>query len=64
MLDPPSAGGLGLRRVVWQTHSENEASKNAAVRMGFEFEGIARWHRIFPGGTVGSTVERMDQWGR
>lgn len=46
-LDPPSAGGLGLRRVEWKCHSENVASRKTALRMGFEFEGIARWHRAF-----------------
>nr|POE87342.1 uncharacterized protein CFP56_29931 [Quercus suber] len=51
-LDPPSAGGLGLRRVEWKCHSENTASRDFALRMGFEFEGIARWQRVFPRGTV------------
>jgi RimJ/RimL family protein N-acetyltransferase len=49
-LDPPSigglAGGLGLRRVEWQTDTENAASRRVALRMGFEFEGIARWQRV------------------
>ncbi|KAF2669068.1 acyl-CoA N-acyltransferase [Microthyrium microscopicum] len=45
-LDPPSAGGLGLRRVAWTTHAGNNASRRIATRMGFEFEGIARWERV------------------
>lgn len=57
-LDPPSAGGLGLRRVEWRCHSENTASRNVALRMGFEFEGIARWHRAF---ALGSPVEALEK---
>jgi RimJ/RimL family protein N-acetyltransferase len=49
ILDPPSLGGLGLRRVSWQTNTENFASRRVAERMGFELEGIARWQRISPG---------------
>lgn len=37
---------LGLRRVQWIAHSENEASVNAATRMGFRVEGVLRWHRV------------------
>ncbi|OAA68714.1 Acyl-CoA N-acyltransferase [Niveomyces insectorum RCEF 264] len=55
-LDPPSLGGLGLRRVVWQTHTENAASRAAALRMGFELEGIARWDRVFPRGSQSATL--------
>jgi RimJ/RimL family protein N-acetyltransferase len=47
-LDPPSAGGLGLRRVEWRTHAENQASRKFALRMGFELEGILRWQRVSP----------------
>ncbi|KAJ5712026.1 acyl-CoA N-acyltransferase [Penicillium malachiteum] len=57
-LDPPSAGGLGLRRVEWKCHSENAASRRAALRMGFEFEGIARWHRVCP---VGDSAEELEK---
>ena len=60
-LDPPSAGGLGLRRVEWQTHAENAASRRAALRMGFEFEGIARWQRVFPRGQVALPVEALEK---
>lgn len=55
-LDPPSAGGLGLRRVEWKCHAENAASRRVALRMGFEFEGIARWHRTF---ATGSSAEAL-----
>jgi len=60
-LDPPSAGGLGLRRVEWQCHAGNAASRRAALRMGFEFEGIARWQRVFPRGTVALPVEALEK---
>jgi RimJ/RimL family protein N-acetyltransferase len=60
-LDPPSSGGLGLRRVEWQTHADNMASRRAALRMGFEFEGIARWQRVFPGGKVALPVGALEK---
>lgn len=60
-LDPPSVGGLGLRRVEWKTHAENVASRRVALRMGFEFEGVARWQRVFPGGKVALPVEALEK---
>jgi RimJ/RimL family protein N-acetyltransferase len=60
-LDPPPAGGLGLRRVEWKTHVDNEASRRTALRMGFEFEGIARWQRVFPHSAVGLPVEALEK---
>ncbi|KAJ5618833.1 hypothetical protein N7510_002817 [Penicillium lagena] len=58
MLDPPPAGGLGLRRVEWLCHAENIASRRTALRMEFEFEGILRWHRAF---ARGSPVEALEK---
>ena len=46
-LDPPSQGGLGLRRVTWAANAKNEASRRFAQKMGFELEGILRWERTF-----------------
>lgn len=60
-LDPPSAGGLGLRRVEWKTHADNAASRRAALRMGFEFEGIARWQRVCTVGEIGLPVEALEK---
>ncbi|KAH8800470.1 acyl-CoA N-acyltransferase [Xylogone sp. PMI_703] len=60
-LDPPSAGGLGLRRVEWRTHAANTASRRAALRMGFEFEGIARWQRVCPNEKVTLSVEALEK---
>lgn len=47
-LDPPSAGGLGLRRVFWQANALNDKSVQAAQRMGFQWEAILRWDRVLP----------------
>ncbi|KIW83641.1 hypothetical protein Z517_02887 [Fonsecaea pedrosoi CBS 271.37] len=58
-LDPPSTGGLGLRRVIWQSHAGNDVSRRAALRIGFEFEGIARWDRVFPRGKVALSAEAL-----
>jgi len=60
-LDPPSAGGLGLRRVQWRTHADNAASRRAALRIGFEFEGVARWDRVFPRDRVALPVEALEK---
>ncbi|KZW01208.1 acyl-CoA N-acyltransferase [Exidia glandulosa HHB12029] len=41
-------GDLKLRRVQWQAHADNGPSRRAAERLGFKFEGIARWQRVLP----------------
>ena len=58
-LDPPSAGGLGMRRVEWRTHAENAASRRTALRIGFELEGILRWQCVFPRGTIALSAEAL-----
>ncbi len=40
---------LGYRRVEWKCHSHNERSRQAALRMGFKFEGIQENHMIVKG---------------
>jgi RimJ/RimL family protein N-acetyltransferase len=40
---------LGYRRYEWKCNSLNLASKNAAVRFGFTFEGIFKQHMIQKG---------------
>ncbi|KAI7978320.1 hypothetical protein EIK77_001263 [Talaromyces pinophilus] len=40
---------LGYRRLEWKCNDLNEASKNAARRYGFEFEGVFRQHKIIKG---------------
>lgn len=37
---------LGYRRLEWKCHSLNERSRRAALRMGFQFEGIQEQHMI------------------
>ncbi|HQR80810.1 MAG TPA: GNAT family protein [Actinomycetota bacterium] len=41
--------GLGARRVEWKCDDRNEASKAAARRLGFTFEGVFRQHMIVKG---------------
>jgi RimJ/RimL family protein N-acetyltransferase len=41
---------LGYRRYEWKCHNLNTPSKRAAVRFGFQFEGVFRQHIIFKGG--------------
>lgn len=38
---------LGYRRYEWKCNSLNEASRSAALRLGFKFEGIFRQSNIF-----------------
>jgi len=40
---------LGYRRYEWKCNNHNEASKRAAERLGFTFEGIFRQHMIVKG---------------
>lgn len=37
---------LGYRRIAWRCNNNNLASKKAAIRLGFEFEGIFYNHMI------------------
>ncbi|KAF8317948.1 acyl-CoA N-acyltransferase [Clavulina sp. PMI_390] len=41
-------GGLGLRRMQWQANEANGPSVAAAKKLGFQFEGVLRWHRVLP----------------
>jgi hypothetical protein len=52
-LDPPSRGGLGLRRVQWTCDAANMSSQRTAARLGFKREGLLRWLWVLP---VESTV--------
>lgn len=40
------AFGLGYRRIEWKCNALNERSRRAALRMGFQFEGIQESHMI------------------
>ncbi|KAH9953409.1 acyl-CoA N-acyltransferase [Russula dissimulans] len=52
----PQRPGLGERRVQWTTHTDNEASRRAAKRMGFREEGELRWSWVLPEGYEGNGV--------
>jgi RimJ/RimL family protein N-acetyltransferase len=59
MMDPPSAGGLGSRRVEWRAHASNDASTGLATKMGFQLEGIMRWESVTSSHEVGLPVDRL-----
>ena len=40
---------LGYRRFEWKCNAENEPSRRAALRFGFQFEGIFRNHMVVKG---------------
>jgi RimJ/RimL family protein N-acetyltransferase len=40
---------LGYRRYEWKCNALNDASRRAALRLGFTFEGIFRQHQIVKG---------------
>lgn len=40
---------LGFRRYQWQCDALNQASRNAALRLGFSFEGILRQATVYKG---------------
>jgi RimJ/RimL family protein N-acetyltransferase len=40
---------LGYRRLEWKCDSLNEASRHAALRFGFRFEGVFRNHMVVKG---------------
>jgi RimJ/RimL family protein N-acetyltransferase len=40
---------LGYRRVEWKCNALNAPSRNAALRFGFEFEGVFKQHRVVKG---------------
>lgn len=66
ILDVPSEGGLGFRRIAWTANPDNAASVKAAERMGLKKEGVVRWSWCLPSDKVGkkSGKERGDAPGR
>ena len=40
---------LGYRRFEWKCNNANEPSKRAAIRFGFQFEGVFRQHMVAKG---------------
>ncbi|EJU01774.1 acyl-CoA N-acyltransferase [Dacryopinax primogenitus] len=53
LLDSPTQGGLGLRRVQWRANELNAKSIQAAERLGFKREGTLRWHMVLSEGKEG-----------
>lgn len=53
LLDSVEQGGLGLRRCQWKAHSLNTKSQVAAIRMGFEYEGLIKAFVVMPKGKEG-----------
>lgn len=63
-LELPENGGLGLRRLQWQTNAQNAASAKVALRLGFIHEGVKRWDLVIPASeTKQNTVERLPREG-
>jgi len=58
ILDSTEDGGLGLRRCQWFTNSLNEKSKAASLRLGFQYEGLMRAHRVLLPGKRGAREPR------
>lgn len=40
---------LGYRRAEWKCNDANQASKRAALRLGFQYEGLFRQHMVIKG---------------
>ncbi|MER7848067.1 GNAT family protein [Kitasatospora sp. NPDC096077] len=56
---------LGMGRVFWKTDALNERSRNAIQRLGAQFEGVFRRHRLRPTGTWRDTAYfsmLADEW--
>jgi RimJ/RimL family protein N-acetyltransferase len=53
------AFGLGYRRIEWKCDALNERSRRAALRMGFQFEGIQEYHYIVKGFSRDTAWYRM-----
>lgn len=61
LLDTPTQGGLGFRRVQWTANSENQASVKAAQRVGFKLEGIQRWCWCLAPDKEGNEVSKTER---
>ncbi len=40
---------IGSRRYEWKCDARNQASRRAALRLGFSFEGVFRQHMVLKG---------------
>ncbi|KAH8825368.1 hypothetical protein DL96DRAFT_1712364 [Flagelloscypha sp. PMI_526] len=50
LLDPPSKGGIGFRRVAWKCSSLNQTSRSNAEALTFQLEGVLRWDMVLNAG--------------
>jgi len=59
------AFALGYRRLEWKCDALNERSRNSALRMGFQFEGIQEYHMIVKGRSRDTAWFRIldHEWG-
>jgi len=63
VLDPPSLGGLGVRRAQWKANAANERSVRAAERLGMRREAVLRWVTVLPAGKEGlEPPARESEW--
>lgn len=46
---------LGYRRFEWKCHAENHPSRRAALRFGFQYEGLFRQHMVVKGANRDTT---------
>ena len=55
---------LGYRRLEWKCHALNAASRSAAQRFGFTFEGVFRKHQVIKGRNRDTAWYAMtdDEW--
>jgi RimJ/RimL family protein N-acetyltransferase len=53
---------LGYRRYEWKCNALNEASRRAALRLGFTFEGLFRQHMIVKGRSRDTAWYSMLDW--
>ena len=56
---------LGYRRMEWKCNALNDGSRGAALRFGFQHEGVFYRHRIIDGhnrDTAWYTVRRQNIW--
>jgi len=56
MLLERAFGDLDAIRVAWHTHSHNERSRRAIQRLGAQFEGVHRNHRVRQDGSFRDTA--------
>lgn len=61
-----AADDLGYRRLVWKCNARNAASRRAAERLGFTYEGLLRAHMVVKGRLRDTAMYSIleDEWPR